>query len=72
MHRRKIESSVFRSVGYDREAKILELEFKETGDVWQYLSFPPKAYKMFINSESRGHFFTSYIKNKYREEQVVS
>ncbi|HEY0245423.1 MAG TPA: KTSC domain-containing protein [Mucilaginibacter sp.] len=71
MHRHHVESSVFRNIGYDQEARILEVEFKDTGDVWQYYAFPPRAYKKFINSESLGHFFTKYIKNKYHEIQML-
>ncbi len=71
MHRHYINSSVFKSVGYDREARILELEFRDNGSVWQYHAFPPLAYKKFINSESLGHFFTTLIRNKYHEVQVV-
>jgi len=71
MRRFQINSSVFKSVGYDRDARILELEFRDTGNVWQYHSFPPLAYKKFINSESRGHFFTTLIRNKYPAVQVA-
>jgi len=71
MRRLYINSSVFKSVGYDREAKILELEFRENGNIWQYHEFPPLAYKKFINSESRGHFFSTRIRNKYHEVQIA-
>ena len=71
MRRLYINSSVFKSVGYDRDAKTLELEFKENGSIWQYYDFPPLAYKKFINSESRGHFFSTCIRNKYREVQIA-
>jgi hypothetical protein len=70
MRRHFIQSSVFKSVGYDREAKILEVEFLDSGSVWQYHAFPPLAYKKFINAESRGHFFATMIRNKYHEVQV--
>jgi hypothetical protein len=70
MHRHFIKSSVFRSVGYDREEKILELEFLDNGSVWQYHAFPPLAYNKFINAESRGHFFITRIRNKYHEVQI--
>ena len=70
MRRIYIDSSVFKSVGYDRDEKILELEFRDNGDIWQYHNFPQLAYKKFINSESRGNFFTKLIRNKYPEVQV--
>ena len=52
------------------EDKILEVEFRETGEVWQYLAFPQLAYKKFVNSFSLDDFFISRIKNKYKEVQV--
>jgi hypothetical protein len=70
MRRHYINSSVIKSVGYDRDARILELEFREGESVWQYHDFPRLAYKKFINSESRGHFFTTLIRNKYHEVQI--
>jgi hypothetical protein len=70
MRRHYVNSSVIRSVGYDREAKILELEFRDNGSVWQYYAFPPLAYKKFINSESLGNFFATRIRNKYHEIQM--
>jgi len=70
MHRHFVQSSVFKSAGYDPEAKVLELEFLETGDVWHYFNLPPVVYKKFIHSASLGHFFQLKIKNKYPEIKV--
>jgi hypothetical protein len=70
MQRHYINSSVFKSVGYDRDARILELEFKDTGSIWQYHNFPRLAYKKFVNAESPGHFFTTMIRNKYPQIHI--
>jgi hypothetical protein len=70
MQRLAVQSSALSSVGYDLEAKILELEFRENGGVWQYFGFPLSAYKKFINSDSLGHFFVTHIKGKYPELKV--
>ena len=70
MRRHNVTSSVFKSVGYYLDEKILEVEFRETGEVWQYHSFPNLAYKKFVNSDSLGHFFTTRIKNKYQDIQI--
>ena len=70
MRRHNVTSSVFKSVGYYLDEKILEVEFRETGEVWQYHSFPNLAYKKFVNADSLGHFFTTRIKNKYEEVKI--
>ncbi|MFA6246862.1 MAG: KTSC domain-containing protein [Mucilaginibacter sp.] len=70
MRRRAINSSALQSIGYDAEKHILELEFKENGDVWQYFNFKPAAYKKFVNSQSLGTFFATRIKGKYDEEKM--
>jgi hypothetical protein len=67
MHRREVKSSALQSIGYDAEKHILELEFKDHGEVWQYFNFKPSAYKRFISSPSLGSFFVKHIKGKYRE-----
>ncbi|MEO3404368.1 KTSC domain-containing protein [Mucilaginibacter sp. CAU 1740] len=71
MQRQKVQSSALSSVGYNPESRILELEFKESGDVWEYFGVAPVTYKRFIESESLGHFFTTRIKGKYPELQVA-
>ena len=70
MQRRTVQSSALSSVGYDPDTRILELEFRENGGVWQYFGFPLSAYNKFINSESLGHFFVTRIKGKYPELKV--
>ena len=52
------------------DEKILEVEFRDTGEVWQYSPFPQLAYKKFVNSISLDDFFISRIRNKYKEQLV--
>lgn len=70
MQRRTVQSSALSSVGYDADARILELEFRENGGVWQYFGFPLATYKKFITAESLGNFFATRIKGKYPELKV--
>lgn len=71
MKRHYVQSTALQSVGYDADNKILELEFRENGGIWQYFELPKSAYRKFINSESLGHYFVTKIKGKYREMKVV-
>jgi hypothetical protein len=71
MQRRVVESSALNSLGYDPSAKILELEFRDSGAVWQYFGITSTMYKKFINSESLGHFFVTKIKGRYPELRIM-
>jgi hypothetical protein len=70
MKRVRVKSSALQSVGYDPEKKILELEFRDNGAVWQYSRLPRSVYNKFIHAKSLGNYFVMKIKGKYPEEQV--
>jgi hypothetical protein len=70
MKRRHVQSSALQSVGYDPEKKILELEFKNSGGVWQYYRLPSAVYHKFIHAESLGSYFVTKIKGRYREQKM--
>jgi hypothetical protein len=71
MKRQHVQSSALQSVGYDPENKILELEFRDSGGVWQYFKLPAKVYNKFMHAPSLGNYFVTKIKGKYREMKVV-
>jgi len=69
MERQYVESSMIRSIGYDIENSILEIEFN-SGAIWQYYDFPQSLWYEFENSESKGQFFHREIKDQYSASQV--
>lgn len=69
MQRKDISSSMIRSIGYEFETSILEIEFN-TGAVWQYYDFPESCWYDFDNSESQGKYFHACIKGQFREGKV--
>lgn len=69
MDRENIDSSMLRSIGYDANSSILELEFN-SGSVWQYYDFPESLWYEFEVAESKGSFFHREIKNQYSESRV--
>jgi hypothetical protein len=71
MKRQPVQSSALESVGYDPKKKILELEFRDSGGVWQYFKLPSAVYNKFIHAHSLGNYFVTRIKGKYREMKVV-
>lgn len=66
MHRHTVKSTALQSVGYDEKTRVLELEFKENGGVWQYFGFKPSTFRRFINAESLGNFFVTNVKGNIR------
>lgn len=70
MKRHYVQSSALQSVGYDPGRKILEIEFRDNGGVWQYFKLPPSVYDKFMHAESLGNYFVTRIKGKYREEKI--
>jgi hypothetical protein len=65
MHRTPVESDAIRSIGYDREAMILEIEFAD-GAVYQYLRVPADVHDAFMSAESKGKFFQQSIRDNYQ------
>lgn len=69
MQRQYVESSNLRSVGYDAEHEILEIEFK-SGSVYQYYNVPAAVYAGLLSASSKGQYHSQSIKDKYRYRQV--
>lgn len=59
-----VASSNIASVGYDKEAHILEIEFHH-GAIYQYVDVPEKVYEEFMNSPSQSAYFMNELKDKY-------
>ncbi|WDF76673.1 KTSC domain-containing protein [Mucilaginibacter sp. AW1-7] len=70
MQRQSVQSSALNSAGYDPSSKILELEFRDSGGVWQYFGVSNASFKKFMGAESLGHFFVTQIKGKYPEIRI--
>jgi hypothetical protein len=64
MHRDQSPSTSLKSVGYDHEQEILEVEFCN-GEIHQYLNVPAEDYAALIGSESQGAYFTNHIRGMY-------
>ena len=68
MKREKVESSVLKSVGYNKEKKILETELvNET--IYEYYKVPIYEYTNLIKSSSLGEYYNKHIK-KYRYKKL--
>jgi len=62
----KVKSSNVFAIGYDSNAKILQVEFKN-GSVYEYYEVPENIYVAFMNSESKGRFVGNLYRYKYQQ-----
>ncbi len=69
MHRTPVTSSNIRSIGYDPQSALLEVEFT-SGDVYQYFNVPEHLYRGLMNASSKGQFLSDYIRNSYRYQKI--
>ncbi len=70
MHREAVSSSNIRSIGYDAQAMILEVEFHD-GSVYQYYRVPQSVYKGLMSAESKGSYLHAHVKSYYSYKRVV-
>jgi hypothetical protein len=68
MQRTAVESGKIRSVGYDADTKVLEVEFAG-GRVYQYFDVPKEKHEGFMSAESKGAFFNQQINGQYKYER---
>ena len=66
-----LESKMLSAVAYDDSKQILYLRFRNTGDVYRYFDFSAVNYQAFLNSESKGRFFRSLIRDHFRYERMA-
>jgi ATP-dependent DNA helicase RecG len=59
-----VASSNIASIGYDKEAHILEIEFHH-GAIYQYYEVPENVYEELMSSPSQGAYFMNELKNKF-------
>ena len=65
-----IDSKMLSSLAYDAEKQILHLRFR-TGEVYRYFDFPGEDYQEFLDAESRGKYFLSNIRDRFRYERLA-
>ncbi len=69
MQRQAVESTNIKSVGYDPEDEILEVEF-HSGGVYHYVGVPAAVYEGFLGARSKGRYFGDFIRLRYPYEKV--
>jgi HAMP domain-containing protein len=69
MQRQTVESTNIKSVGYDPEDEVLEVEF-HSGGVYHYVGVPPDVYEGMLAARSKGRYFGDFIRLRYPYEKV--
>ena len=70
MDRDPVDSSMITSIGYDQSSGTVEVEFRSSGQVWQYYDVPESTYNDVRAAGSLGKAFNAMIKNQFREARV--
>ena len=69
IERAAVESSSLVSIGFAREARVLEIEFR-SGAIYRYLGVPLAVFDGLKKAESKGRYFAQSIRGKYEFQRV--
>ena len=73
MQRVSVDSSSIASIGYAPEQQVLELEFRQSGEVYQYFDVPTEEHAAFLAADSKGTYLNLQFKpRQYRYRRVWS
>ena len=71
MQRTRVQSEALRSVGYDVDTCMLEVEFT-SGAIYRYFDVPDHVHTALMAADSHGEFYASFIRNAgFDFEQVA-
>jgi hypothetical protein len=69
MERMAVSSSTIRSVAYDADSGVLEIEFG-SGAVYQYSGVPQEEFDCFMASDSKGKYLNANIAKRYPYSRI--
>jgi hypothetical protein len=69
MIRSRVTSNAFRSIAYDGDTKMLEVEF-HNGRRYQFQGVPHGAHYDFVNADSVGDHFHRNIKGRFKYKEL--
>jgi hypothetical protein len=72
MRRIWVDSSSIASIGYEAATRELEIEFRESGDVYRYLDVPEEEYAAFLAADSRGTYLNQVFKERNYRYRLIS
>lgn len=69
MKRIGVVSSNLKSIGYNKEKKILEIEFNSNA-IYQYFDVPERLFNLLMNAPSKGEFHSDFIKDNFSYQKI--
>jgi len=61
MDREQVSSSLLRSVGYDPDEQILEVELQD-GNIYQYRDVLEQTYQELLDADSHGRYCNHHVR----------
>jgi hypothetical protein len=71
MKREPVESTAIKSIGYNEDKQILEVEILETGRIYQYKDVSVEEYLDFMDAPSLGEYYNRVIKDQYEYRELA-
>ena len=68
--RTPVVSTSIRSVGYDGDADVLEIEF-QSGGVYRYLEVPRGVFEDMLRADSHGRYFHDHVRGEYDYRRIA-
>lgn len=65
-----VRSSNLLAIGYDPKTETLRIQFRDRGLNYDYANVPALVFEAFKLSESKGEFFTEYVKPYFKAQRV--
>jgi hypothetical protein len=59
-----VESTTLRTIGYDADRELLQLEF-HNGATYQYFNVPSEIHQGLLQAASKGAYFNRFIREKF-------
>jgi len=64
MDRKKVKSKIIKSIGYDENAQLLEVEFHNF-EITRYINITKETYTKLMKAPSKGSFFIQNISEQF-------
>lgn len=71
MKRVAVDSTTIASIGYDRSRRELEIEFRDSGDIYRYFGVSAGEHAAFMAAESKGNYLNHVFKPRNHRYFVV-
>lgn len=71
MRRKRVDSGTIASIGYEPRRCELDIEFRESGDVYRYFGVSSEEHSDFMAAESKGNYLNLVFKAKEHRYTLV-